>query len=460
MKDTMIEKWDEILEYMKVEHDISEVSFRTWIQPLEVYSINNDIITILIDDNKLGNSKKFIVNKFSIPLKVSIEEITGKEYELEFILASELKDHPQDKISANTINTATTPVAKENKYPFLNPRYTFDTFVVGNNNNLAHAASLAVAEAPAEIYNPLFIYGGPGLGKTHLMHSIAHFILQQNPDAKVLYVTSEVFTNELIEAIRNRSDTTSIAQFRKKYRNIDILLIDDIQFIIGKESTQEEFFHTFNTLYEAKKQIIISSDKPPKDIETLEERLRSRFEWGLTVDIQPPDYETRMAILKKKEELDGLSIDDEVMKYIATNVKSNIRELEGALTQIIARSRLINKKVDVTLAEEALKDLISPNNKKEITPEYIAGIVAEHYGITAADIISTKKSRNVAYPRQICMYLCRSLLDISLKEIGGKLGNRDHTTVLHGINKIEADIKKDATLANSIEVLKKKINPQ
>ena len=373
-------------------------------------------------------------------------------------LASELKEEKPAKTFAPAPKSSNS---RDSKYPFLNPRYTFDTFVVGNNNNLAHAASLAVAEAPAEVYNPLFIYGGPGLGKTHLMHSIAHFVLEQNPDAKVLYVTSEVFTNELIEAIRNRSDTTSIAQFRKKYRNIDVLLIDDIQFIIGKESTQEEFFHTFNTLYEAKKQIIISSDKPPKDIETLEERLRSRFEWGLTADIQQPDYETRMAILKKKEELDGLSIDDEVMKYIASNINSNIRELEGALNQIVARSRLINKKIDVSLAEEALKDLIFPNNKKEITLDYITGIVAEHYGITVADIISTKKSRNVAYPRQICMYLCRSLLpDMSLKDIGNHLGNRDHTTVLHGINKIEQDIKADASLINVLDVLRKKINPQ
>ena len=457
MKDIIIEKWDEILEYMKIEHGISEVSFRTWIHPLSVYSVSDDVITISIDDSDIGDSKKFIIKKFGIPLRVSIEEIIGKEYELEFILASEIKETPQEPASSHAPKPA---VSKENKYPFLNPRYTFDTFVVGSNNNLAHAASLAAAEAPGEVYNPLFIHGGPGLGKTHLMHSIAHFVLENSPNTKVLYVTSEVFTNELIEAIRNRTDSSSIAQFRNKYRNIDVLLIDDIQFIIGKESTQEEFFHTFNTLYEAKKQIIISSDKPPKDIETLEERLRSRFEWGLTVDVQAPDYETRMAILKKREELDGLSIDDEVMKYIATNVKSNIRELEGALTQIVARSRLINKKVDISLAEEALKDLISPNNKKEITTEYIAGIVAEHYGITAADILSTKKSRNVAYPRQICMYLCRSLLDISLKDIGNNLGKRDHTTILHGINKIEADMKTDTALANAIEVLKKKINPQ
>ena len=273
-------------------------------------------------------------------------------------------------------------------------------------------------------------------------------------------MTSETFTNELIDSIRNRNENSSTAEFREKYRNIDVLLVDDIQFIIGKESTQEEFFHTFNTLHESKKQIIISSDKPPKDIETLEERLRSRFEWGLTVDIQQPDYETRMAILKKKEELDGLQIDDEVMKYIATNVKSNIRELEGALTKIVALSRLKNREVNVELAEEALKDLISPNNPKDITPELIVEIVAEHFNITPTEILSTKKSRNIAYPRQITMYLCRKLTDVSLNDIGKKLGNRDHTTVLHGINKIEKEISKDSNLENTIAVLSKKICPQ
>lgn len=456
MKELVIEKWDEILEYLKIEHGISEVSFKTWIKPLSIYSVQDNTITILIDNTKIGDAKKFIINKFSLPLKVSIEEITGMEYALDFVLLSELER--REKKKSFPINNKEAS-SQSSRHPFLNPRYTFDTFVVGSNNNLAHAASLAVAESPAEIYNPLFIYGGPGLGKTHLMHSVAHFILDHNTDLKVLYVTSEVFTNELIEAIRN-SNNSSIIAFRKKYRNIDVLLIDDIQFIIGKESTQEEFFHTFNTLYESKKQIIISSDKPPKEIETLEERLRSRFEWGLMVDIQPPNYETRMAILKKKEELDGLSIDDEVMKYIATNIHSNIRELEGALTQIVARSRLDHMEVNVELAQEALKNLISPNDKRKITVEFIVDIVAEHFNLNPADIISTKKSRNIAYPRQICMYLCRYLTSISLKDIGAKMGKRDHSTVLHGINKIEADIKKDSSIANTIEVLKKKINPQ
>jgi chromosomal replication initiator protein len=252
---------------------------------------------------------------------------------------------------------------------------------------------------------------------------------------------------------------TTPTEFREKYRNIDVLLIDDIQFIIGKESTQEEFFHTFNTLHESKKQIIISSDKPPKDILTLEERLRSRFEWGLTVDIQPPDYETRMAILKKKEELDGLQIDNEVMKYIATNVKSNIRELEGALTKIVALSRLKKKEVNVTLAEEALKDLISPDDKKQLTPDLIIEVIAEHFNISPSDIYSINKSRNIAYPRQIAMYLCRKLTELSLADIGKLMGNRDHSTILHGIDKVERNINKDAGMQNTIDVLMKKINP-
>lgn len=455
MKNIIQEKWDEILEALKNEHDISDVSFRTWLLPLEVYSVNDNLITILINDKQIGSdSINFIKRKYGLPLKVTIEEITNKNYDIEFILGSQAEKQKSENLTS--INR--TPSPKADAYPFLNPRYTFDTFVVGANNNLAHAASLAVAEAPAEVYNPLFIYGGVGLGKTHLMHSIAHFILQRNPKAKVLYVTSEKFTNELIESIRNQNSTPT--EFREKYRNIDVLLIDDIQFIIGKESTQEEFFHTFNTLHESKKQIIISSDKPPKDIETLEERLRSRFEWGLTVDIQSPDYETRMAILKKKEELDGLHIDNEVMKYIATNVKSNIRELEGALTKIDAFSKLVKQDINVDLAAEALKDLISPNDKKEITADLIAQVVSDHFNITITELMSTKKSRNIAFPRQITMYLCRRLTDLSLTDIGKKLGNRDHTTVLHGIDKITKEIDKDNSLQNTIEVLNKKINPQ
>ncbi len=450
MKNLIQSKWDDILKYLISEYGITDVSYTTWLKPLKVYDVNDHVITILINDERIGPpSINIIKNKYELLLKVSIEEIMNEQYEIKFILKSQI----------DSLEKAAQPVTvkKKNIGPtFLNARYTFDTFVVGGNNEFARAASLAVAENPGEIYNPLFIYGGVGLGKTHLMHSIAHFVLNQNPDTKVLYVTSEKFTNELIDSIQKNTTT----QFREKYRSIDILLIDDIQFIIGKERTQEEFFHTFNTLHESKKQIIISSDRPPKEMLTLEDRLRSRFEHGLLADIQSPDYETRMAILRKKEELDGLKIDEDVMGYIATNIKSNIRELEGALTKIVAFSRLKKRELKLDLAQEALQDIISPNEKKVITPEFIVEVVAEHHNITPADIFSKDKSRNVSYPRQIVMYLCRRLTDLSVTEIGKILGNRDHSTVLHGCDKVLTDMNNDASLHNTIDVLIKKINPE
>ena len=444
------EKWDEILETVKTEHELSDVSFKTWLKPLTIHSIDDQVVTILVPSQQVGLN--YISKKYALPLKVAISELTGSDYDIRFVLPEDVQNVEKEVPVSTNYNTSM-------EMANLNPKYTFDTFVVGSNNKFAHAASLAVAESPGEIYNPLFIYGGVGLGKTHLMHSIGHFILKNNPKAKVLYVTSEKFTNELIDAIRNKNNI-STTEFREKYRNNDVLLIDDIQFIIGKESTQEEFFHTFNALYEAKKQIIISSDKPPKEIETLEERLRSRFEWGLTVDIQSPDYETRMAILRKKEELEGYNIDNEVIKYIATNVKSNIRELEGALTKIVALSKLNNKEITTELAEEALKDLISPNAEKEVTPELIIQVVADHFGITPLDISSQKRNKEIVFPRQIVMYICRSMLGTSLQNIGKYLGGRDHTTIIHGHDKIAADMEKNESLRNTVEILMKKISPQ
>ena len=398
----------------------------------------------------------YINKKYMFPIKVAIAEITGVEYDIEFILPEQAKQREtKAAVSSNLKNTQfNTAIEKAN----LNPKYTFDTFVVGNNNKFAHAAALAVAESPGKMYNPLFIYGGAGLGKTHLMHSIAHFILSQDPTSKVIYVTSEFFTNELIEAIRN-GNNTAITSFREKYRSVDVLLIDDIQFIIGKEATQEEFFHTFNELHGNKKQIIISSDKPPKEIETLEARLRSRFEWGILADISSPDYETRMAILHKKEEMDGYNIDNEVIQYIATNIKSNIRELEGALNKLVALSNLENREITVELAQEALKDIISPDQKRDVTPQLIIDIVAEHFGISPADIISNKRSSEIVVPRQIVMYLCRHMIDIPLKSIGAYIGKRDHSTVIHGVNKIEAELKTSDSMRNTVEIIKKKLNP-
>lgn len=449
MNTIIYDKWDEILDTLKKEYEISDISFETWLKPLSIYSVDNTNITILAKDKM---HMDYIEKKYSKQLMVTICEITDVSYTIQFISEDNIQHSENETMKPDPSFQKTLIDAN------LNPRYTFDTFVVGNNNRFAHAASLAVAESPGEIYNPLFLYGGVGLGKTHLMHSIAHFILQNNPKAKVLYVTSEKFTNEIIDAIQ-RKDNISTIEFREKYRNVDVLLIDDIQFIIGKEATQEEFFHTFNALHEAKKQIIISSDKPPKDIETLEERLRSRFEWGLTVDVQSPDYETRIAILRKKAELENYTIDIEVIKYIAENIKSNIRELEGALTKIHAFSSLSNEELNVSLAEKVLKDSISPNEARQITPDLIIKLVAEHFNITPADIISQKRNRELVYPRQIVMYLCRHMIDIPLQQVGFFLGKRDHSTVISGVRKIEAGIETNENIRNTIEVIQKKINP-
>ena len=450
---TVIEKWDEILNIVKTEHDLSEVSFNTWLKPLKVYEVNGNVVTIIVPSEQVGLS--YITKKYKLPLQVTISEVAGMDNcDVRFIL-------PEDVPAKKTVSSGNSHTAQDIRCEeaHLNPKYTFDTFIVGSNNKFAQAAALAVAESPGEAYNPLFIYGGAGLGKTHLMHSIAHFIIEHNEKSKVLYVTSEEFTNELIETIRN-GNNSAMTKFREKYRNIDVLLVDDIQFIIGKESTQEEFFHTFNSLHSAKKQIIISSDKPPKDMEILEERFRSRFEWGLIADITLPDYETRMAILHKKEEMDGYNINEEVIKYIANNIKSNIRELEGAFNKVMASAKLEQKDVTLELAEQALKDIISPDEKRVITPEYIISIVAEHYNVTTADLCGNKRSSKIVIPRQVAMYLCRELTSTPLKSIGKSLGNRDHTTIMHGIEKMEKEIITDSNLNNTIDILKKKINPQ
>ena len=448
------EKWSDILNMIKIEHDVSDVSYSAWLEPLKVYKVEGNVVTIIVTNGSMALS--YINKKYILPLKVAIAETTGEDYEISLVLPEEIKEEVVQPPAAS----AAAPVSlNENiEKANLNPRYTFDTFVVGNNNKMAHAASVAVAESPGEAYNPLFIYGGVGLGKTHLMHSIAHFVLQKNPSAKVLYVTSEYFTNELIDSIRNGNNST-MSKFREKYRNIDVLLIDDIQFIIGKESTQEEFFHTFNSLHGAKKQIVISSDKPPKDMEILEDRLRSRFEWGLIVDISSPDYEPRMAILRKKEELDGYKIDDEVIEYIAKNVKSNIRELEGSLNKIMAYANLEQKEINLDLAEKVLKDIISPNQKRIITPELILDIVAEHFDLSASDLIGNKRNSKIVFPRQIAMYLCRHMTEVTLKNIGKVLGGRDHTTVMNGITKIENELETSESTREVIDILKKKINP-
>ena len=443
------EKWEEILEYLRKDLDMTTVSFDTWIKPLKIHNVQDHTLRILVH---MDGAEEYLEKKYKFYLQAAVIDTIQEKYDIEFVTKQQIDN--EDFTKKEIINLNET-IERAN----LNPKYTFDTFVVGSNNKFAHAASLAVADKPGQIYNPLFLYGGVGLGKTHLMHSIAHSILKQDKTKKVLYVTSEIFTNELIDAIRNNNNT-SINEFREKYRNIDVLLVDDVQFIIGKESTQEEFFHTFNTLHGANKQIIISSDRPPKDIETLESRLRSRFEWGLIADISAPDYETRMAILRKKEETDGYKIDDEVIQFIASNVKSNIRELEGALNKLVAYSNLEKKEINVALAEEVLRDILLPNEKKEVTPELIIQTVAEHFGITMGDIAGTKRNSEIVVPRQIAMYLCRKMTDASLKNIGNLLGKRDHTTIINGEKKIEAELKtNNSSVKNSIDIIMKKINP-
>ena len=447
------EKWDDILEYIRTDLEMTTLSFNTWIKPLKIHSLDNNILRILVE---MDGAVEYLEKKYKIALQAAIIDVVDQNYEVEFVTKQQAET--ENLPIMNTSNLMNEVIERAN----LNKKYTFDTFVVGNNNKFAHAASLAVADKPGQIYNPLFLYGGVGLGKTHLMHSIAHSILSKDKTKKVLYVTSETFTVELIDAIRGINNTT-INDFREKYRNIDVLLIDDVQFIIGKESTQEEFFHTFNTLHGANKQIILSSDRPPKEIETLEARLRSRFEWGLIADISAPDYETRMAILRKKEETDGYKFNDDVIQFIASNVKSNIRELEGALNKLIAYSNLERKdikEITVEIAEEVLRDILLPNEKREITPELIIQTVAEHYGITMADIAGNKRNNEIVIPRQIAMYLCRKMTDTSLKNIGNLLGKRDHTTIINGHNKIEAELKSNnASIKNNIDIIMKKINP-
>lgn len=451
---TLIDKWDLILSTFKEEHEIIDVSFKTWIKPLKIYKLDGDVLTLTfssLDDDSSADERSiiYVEKRYLKHLTCTICEVMNKEYSVIIMSSAEKKE---DELKKKTSSVSTTNnIATQN----LNPNYTFDTFVIGTNNNLAHAASLAVAETPGQIYNPLFIYGGAGLGKTHLMQAIAHFIIASDPSKKVLYVTSETFTNELIESVKTNKNT----EFRNKYRNIDVLLIDDIQFIIGKVSTQEEFFNTFNDLYMLGKQIVISSDRPPKEMETLPDRLRTRFESGLPVDIQIPTYETKMAIINKKSEALGIDFPYEVKDYVATNITSSIRELEGALTKLSAYSKLSHTPLTAEFAENTLKDLISPYSKKEITPELIIDVVAEHFHIKPEDIISHKRSADIAFPRHIAMYLCRQMTQTPLEAIGKALGGRDHSTILYGSEKIAKETATNETIKSTIDILIKKLNP-
>ncbi|MFW5980184.1 MAG: chromosomal replication initiator protein DnaA [Halanaerobiales bacterium] len=448
--------WQESLN--KIKEKLSNPSFRTWFantSPLKINK-NNELIIKVPNDF----IKDWIETRYIDMIEEVIHELTNNNWNIILLTPEELKKINTEINNKNEDNNEKKENTKKDENLFLknglNPKYTFDTFVVGNSNRFAHAASLAVAEAPAKAYNPLFLYGDVGLGKTHLMQAIAHFILKHNPEQKVVYVSSETFTNELINAIKD--DRT--ANFRDKYRNIDILLIDDIQFLANKERTQEEFFHTFNALHEANRQLIISSDRPPKEIPTLEERLRSRFEWGLITDIQKPDLETRIAILRKKADLEDLQIPNEVIINIANKIKSNIRELEGALIKVIAYASLVDKEIDIELAEQALKDLVveeENQQKREVTIDLIKKEVADYYNLKVVEMESKKRTQNIVFPRQIAMYLAREMTDSSLPQIGKNFGGRDHTTVIHAHNKIEEKYENDEDFKQTIKKLQSKI---
>ncbi|MDO5154326.1 MAG: chromosomal replication initiator protein DnaA [Eubacteriales bacterium] len=454
MKNTLINQWDNILNLLEVEYDVSHMMIKTWIRALSIKEVTDDTI-ILSMDQKLGKRGiEFIEKKmYDIYLQSAIEATLNHPFELKFCVDGE--ELPVDDKEDETMLDGNIKLSLERSN--LNPNYTFDTFVIGDNNRHAHAACVAVAEEPSSAYNPLFLYGGAGLGKTHLMQAIAHHIITHHTDLKVLYVSSETFTNEVIDSIRNNKSE----ELRAKYRQLDVLLIDDIQFVIGKDSTQTEFFNTFNDLYNSNKQIIISSDKPPKEIDTLEERMRTRLEWGVPIDIHAPDYETRMAILKRKADTSNITISDKILEYIAENVVSNIRELEGALNKISVYTRLDNLKNGMTVedAAEILKDLVSKDDTHEITPDYITRVVSDHMNIPYTDITSSKRSKDIVTARQVVMYLCRKHIEhYSLKAIGDSLGGRDHTTIISGVKKISSLIESDAQMAVTIDTIEKKLN--
>ncbi|MBU9710610.1 chromosomal replication initiator protein DnaA [Evansella tamaricis] len=443
--------WDQVLK--QIQGKVSKPSYDTWFKFTKADSIDQSTNTItVIAPNEFA--RDWLENRYFGIITETMHELTGAELEARFILPKEEKNNDLELLEKmNPPVNSQAQSQDETPKHMLNPKYTFDTFVIGSGNRFAHAASLAVAEAPAKAYNPLFIYGGVGLGKTHLMHAIGHYVIDHNPNAKVVYLSSEKFTNEFINSIRDNK----AVHFRNKYRNVDVLLIDDIQFLAGKEQTQEEFFHTFNALHEERKQIVISSDRPPKEIPTLEDRLRSRFEWGLITDITPPDLETRIAILRKKAKAENLDIPNEVMLYIANQIDTNIRELEGALIRVVAYSSLINQDMNADLAAEALKDIIPNSKPKIITIQDIQKTVSESFNIRVEELKAKKRTKTVAYPRQIAMYLSRELTDNSLPKIGAEFGGRDHTTVIHAHEKISKLLSSELELQRIVQDLKEKL---
>ena len=444
----MLDK-NELLNQAKelLKNEMTNISFTTWIKTLEIGNIYDNKIELITSNAMQTDAIKsryydLIINTFNF--------LTNKSWQLEIIDSSDAssQSNVQEALDNSFDSLTSSP---EYSKTSLNPKYTFDTFVVGNNNRFAHAAALAVAEAPASMYNPLFIYGGVGLGKTHLMQAIGNEILKRDSSKKVLYVKSEAFTNELVNAIKDANYKNEL--FRNKYRNIDILLIDDIQFFAGKNTAQEEFFHTFNTLHQNGKQIILSSDKPPRDIALLEDRLKSRFEWGLIADISMPDYEMRLAILRKKTQLEGILIDDDILSLIATRIDSNIRELEGVLNKILAYTSLTHSPITIEVVEKAIND-VTLQKENIISADYIQDVVSNYFKIDKRDMVSSKKSNDIAYPRQIAMYLCRTVGQMSFPRIGNDFGGRDHTTVMHAYKKIEKEIKENTNTKLIVESVK------
>ncbi|MCP6680566.1 chromosomal replication initiator protein DnaA [Bacillus nakamurai] len=444
--ENILDLWNQAL--AQIEKKLSKPSFETWMKSTKAHSLHGDTLTITAPNEF---ARDWLESRYLHLIADTIYELTGEELSIKFVIPQ--NQDAKDFMPKPQVKKAAKEEPSDFPQSMLNPKYTFDTFVIGSGNRFAHAASLAVAEAPAKAYNPLFIYGGVGLGKTHLMHAIGHYVIDHNPSAKVVYLSSEKFTNEFINSIRDNK----AVDFRNRYRNVDVLLIDDIQFLAGKEQTQEEFFHTFNTLHEESKQIVISSDRPPKEIPTLEDRLRSRFEWGLITDITPPDLETRIAILRKKAKAEGLDIPNEVMLYIANQIDSNIRELEGALIRVVAYSSLINKDINADLAAEALKDIIPSSKPKVITIKEIQRIVGQQFNIKLEDFKAKKRTKSVAFPRQIAMYLSREMTDSSLPKIGEEFGGRDHTTVIHAHEKISKLLIDDEQLQQHVKEIKEQL---
>ena len=438
-KDELLNKLKELLE-----DEVSKISFETWIKPLGIRAIEKDnIVFTTVSEYQ----KDFIENKFNSLIFNTLRYITNKDWTFSVI---DLSKETEENNNIITDKKSNIPEAElESNHSTLNPKYTFETFVVGNNNRFAHAAALAVGNEPGKSYNPLFLYGGVGLGKTHLMHAIGNRIVEDNTASNVLYVTSEKFTNQLINAIKDNKTEL----FRNKYRNIDVLLIDDIQFIAGKDRVQEEFFHTFNTLRENGKQIIISSDKPPRDIEFLEDRLKSRFEWGLLADISCPDYETRLAILRKKAQDENIIIDDSILSDIATKIDSNIRELEGVFNKIVARASLTHSPITIELAENIINEF-KYESEKVISSDFIKETVSKYFSIDKEELAGSKRSNDIAFPRQIAMYLCREVANMSFPQIGIDFGKRDHSTVMHAYKKIAKEIKEKTNTKLIVESVK------